>query len=545
MLLEHAGSTGRACAPSAGRASVVGCLLAVALAAPAGAAELTVDPALAAPGSELSIHGAGMPPAQAGRLVIGGVVTGFRVRGDGTFSALVRVPGEAAPGSAVTAVARVGARRVAAVVRVTGATDPGSAVAARSSGEWIRVRPTRVRAGQIVRADGHGFRRRALVRVWLGERRLRTLRASGRGGFRARVRVPAGIVAGRYALRIVAGGRRLVLHVRVDPDTGPIGAPLEPSPAPAKRTPPPPTPAPVSEQTTPPPPDALVAAVGDIACAPSDAAFNDGAGTTASCRQRQVSDVVVGAAPDALLDLGDNQYEAGELSNYLDVYDPTFGRANSVVYPALGNAEYKTPGAQGFFSYFGQSGVLDRIAATATDASHLSSGYYSFDVGAWHLIALNSNCAEVRGCGIDDPQERWLRADLAAHPRRCTLAYWHHSRFNSGALGDDVATGAFWSALYDAHAEVVLGGHSNHHYERFARQNPAGQRDTNGVRQFIVGTGGESHGQPGPTRQAASEVVDYTSYGVLLLTLRADRYEWRFAPEPGGSFTDSGTDLCR
>ena len=294
--------------------------------------------------------------------------------------------------------------------------------------------------------------------------------------------------------------------------------------------------------------DPTIAAVGDMACSPTDSAYNAGNGTASRCRQRYVSDLVVGALPDALLDLGDNQYVNGELANYTAVYGPTFGRANSIVYPSLGNAEYDTAGAQGFFDYFSSVGVFAHIQAGSGDASRLlSGGYYSFDIGAWHLIALNSNCAEVGGCGAGGPQETWLKADLAANPDRCTLAYWHHPRWNSGNLGNDGSTAAFWTDLYNARADLVLNGHGNHHYERYLPQTPAGAPDpTKGIREFIVSTGGESHGSP-PTVQrntTTMEVSDYTSFGVLRLTLHPTGYDWQFVPATGGSFTDSGTGTC-
>jgi acid phosphatase type 7 len=293
---------------------------------------------------------------------------------------------------------------------------------------------------------------------------------------------------------------------------------------------------------------ATVAAVGDMACPPNDPDYNNGAGTATRCRQRYVSDVVVNMAPDALLDLGDNQYFHGELANYKAVYDPTFGRLNPVVYPSLGNAEYDTTGATGFFDYFSSVGVSARLQALGSTTSAFSTGgYYSFDLGQWHVIALNSNCAQVGGCGSGSAQEKWLRDDLAAHAHQCTLAYWHHPRWNTGRLGNDPSTAAFWTDLYNANADIVLNGHGNHHYERFKPQDPTGAPNaTEGIREFIVSTGGESHGTPPATTpsSATSEVTDYTSFGALKLNLTATGYDWQFIPEVGGSFTDSGSGPC-
>jgi hypothetical protein len=295
--------------------------------------------------------------------------------------------------------------------------------------------------------------------------------------------------------------------------------------------------------------DPVIAAVGDSACASNDVDYNGGNGTATRCRQRYVSDLLVDPMPDALLDLGDNQYVNGTLAQYQSVYDATFGRANAVVYPSLGNAEYGTPGAKGFFDYFGATGVTARITGGANDASHFPvDGYYSFDLGAWHVIALNSNCTLVAGgCAAGSAQEQWLRADLKAHANLCTLAYWHHPRWNSGLLGNDASTSAFWTALHQGGADVVLNGHGNHHYERFTPQSPAGTPDpTRGIREFMVGTGGESHGTVPvtPGNKSTSEITDYTSFGVLRMTLRPADYDWSFVPAAGGAFTDSGSDSC-
>src|SRR3954454_12227934 len=292
--------------------------------------------------------------------------------------------------------------------------------------------------------------------------------------------------------------------------------------------------------------DPTVVAVGDMACPPTEPSYNGGNGTATQCRQRYVSDLVVAASPNALLDLGDNQYDFGQLANYQAVYHPTFGRANAVVWPSLGNAEYDTANAQGFFDYFASVGVTSRISGSAVDAASFADGYYSFDIGTWHAIALNSNCAEIGGCGAGSPQELWLKNDLAAHTNRCTLAYWHHPRWNSGSLGNDTSTAAFWTSLYNAHADIVLNGHGNHHYERTVQQNPSGTTDANGIREFIVSTGGESHGTPPgtPGNPATTQITDYTSYGILKLTLHPNSYDWQFVPEVGGTFTDSGTGFC-
>ena len=179
-------------------------------------------------------------------------------------------------------------------------------------------------------------------------------------------------------------------------------------------------------------------------------------GTGSTCRQLATSNTLVRGHYASVLALGDTQYEDGAYEKFVASYDPSWGRVKSITKPAPGNHEYESPGATGYYRYFGRA------------AGDPRKGYYSFDVGRWHLIALNSNCSAVGGCGAGSPQEQWLRRDLAAHPAACTLAYWHHPRFSSGLHGSDSTYTAFWQALYDAGADVVLSGH-DHDYERFAR----------------------------------------------------------------------------
>jgi acid phosphatase type 7 len=164
-------------------------------------------------------------------------------------------------------------------------------------------------------------------------------------------------------------------------------------------------------------------------------------------------------------------------------------------------------------------------------------------VGAWHLIALNSNCWAVGGCEAGSPQEQWLRADLAAHSNRCTLAYWHHPRFSAGTYADNSSFEPFWQALQDHGAEVVLNAH-DHNYQRYAPRTPAGVADPNGVREFVVGTGGKVHYTVDAGPVSNREAANGDTYGVLKLTLHAARYDWRFEPEAGSSFTDSGSASC-
>lgn len=277
--------------------------------------------------------------------------------------------------------------------------------------------------------------------------------------------------------------------------------------------------------------DPVIAAAGDIACDPASSLFRSGNGTTSACRQLATSNLLLGSGLAGVLTLGDNQYQGGQLSKFQASYDPSWGRALALTHPAVGNHEYYSPGAAGYYDYF------------KTAAGDRTNGYYSLDIGAWHLIALNAECSYVGGCGPGSRQEQWLRADLAAHPAACTLAYWHQPRFSSGEHGSDPAYDAFWQALWEAGADVVLNGH-DHDYERFAPQSPAGAPDPlTGIRQFVVGTGGATH-YSFLTAQPNSEVRNSDTFGVLRLTLHASAFDWEFVPAAGGSFSDSGSSVC-
>ena len=294
--------------------------------------------------------------------------------------------------------------------------------------------------------------------------------------------------------------------------------------------------------------DPVIAAAGDIACDPIAWNFYNGVGTAAACRQKFTA-ALLNPALAALLPLGDEQYECGPLAAFKQVYDPTWGVLKSKTHPILGNHEYMTNGdltgiahtscdststspAHGYFAYFGS-------AAGSPD-----KGYYSYDLGSWHLIALNSNCVHVGGCGLSSPQERWLRNDLRKNTAPCTLAYWHHPFYNSNGLGNATYMQALWQDLYSYGAEIVLSGHA-HDYERFAPQDAAGHLDlARGIREFVVGTGGKSHSGAAAAFLPNSELWNDDTYGVLELTLHRTSYAWKFLPEPGKSFTDSGSGAC-
>ena len=224
---------------------------------------------------------------------------------------------------------------------------------------------------------------------------------------------------------------------------------------------------------------------------------------------------------------GDNVYESGTAAQFTDCYGPTWGRFKARTRPSPGNHDYNTSGASGYYAYFGSA------------AGDPTKGYYSYNLGTWHIVVLNSEISE----GAGSIQEQWLRQDLAANPTVCTLAYWHAPLFSSGSShGSTAGSKALWQALYEYHAEVVVNGHE-HNYERFAPQLPSGVADPKGIREFVAGMGGRSHYGFG-TILPNSEVRNSDTYGVLKFTLHSNSYDWQFVPEAGMTFTDSGTAQC-
>lgn len=229
--------------------------------------------------------------------------------------------------------------------------------------------------------------------------------------------------------------------------------------------------------------------------------------------------------------LGDNVYDRGTAREFRECYEPGWGRHKERTRPSPGNHDYRTDDAGPYFDYFGDA------------AGEKGKGYYSYDLGSWHIVVLNSNCKYVGGCEEDSAQVRWLVDDLEENAAQCTLAYWHHPLFNAGEHGNEKAVRPLWEALYDAGAEVVLAGH-DHNYQRFAPQDPGGKSEPErGIRQFIVGTGGKDHYDVEDSMPNL-EVSNDDANGVLKLTLRADSYSWEFIPAEGDDFQDSGTGRC-
>jgi 3',5'-cyclic AMP phosphodiesterase CpdA len=253
-----------------------------------------------------------------------------------------------------------------------------------------------------------------------------------------------------------------------------------------------------------------------------------GAGDIAACGSRgtEATAALLDQVDGTVFTAGDNAYFQGTMPQYMQCYDPTWGRHKGRTRPAPGNHEYETPGASAYFEYFGPS------------AGPRGVGYYSFDIGAWHVVSLNSNVPAGEGSG----QLQWLREDLAATNARCVAAIWHHPLFSSGQNGPQPMMRDVWRVLREAGADVVIAGH-DHIYERFARQDESGRATTGGLRQFTIGTGGAE--LTSPARVTANSEVRGAAFGVLKLTLNPESYSWQFLPVPPATFGDSGIDNCR
>jgi hypothetical protein len=404
--------------------------------------------------------------------------------------------------------AHAGARRLAVPesLSATSLSRPGVAirVSVGRRDRVLRVRLRRLAGGRLVRAR--------YLRVRPGRRQ--TVRLRVRAATAARLR------AGRYVVSVRAGRRKGRLNGRTRRDIVRVvvpagtraGAPVPippPSPPPA---PPPPPPVPAG--------DPVVAAAGDIAC-------------MGVCGQDETAALITDVIrPRAVLGLGDFQYDTGTLANFRAYYDPYWGRFKSITYPINGGGE-DFFGTGDYITYFNDGGPVQLQP----------EGSYSFNLGSWHIVALNSLCFPSTTCN-QASWTTWLRRDLAANRTRCTLAYWHLPYWTSPTTDDGHPSLKAWvDVLYTAGADVLLQA-SNHLYERFAPQNPTGRRDTaRGIVAFTVGTGGRSHAPPFG-RAPNSVALNADTFGVLSLKLRPTGYDFRFVPEPGKTFGDAGSASC-
>ena len=472
--------------------------------APAHAASLSLRPAIAPPGATVAAEGAGWRPGSTVTIRrAGGARLGAgRVGSDGRFAATLRLPRNLRTPRVHPIAAR--GRGAAVDSRLRTVAGPREWAPKEIAFDYTDVRIAISRTVAFptapVRIDVHGLNPGNLAAARLRSGPTVRARADRRGRATLRMTVP-GTRLESSTLALRAGRlRRVEPFYVVPPQTT-----VPPLPPPTRESP-------------------LLAAAGDIACQPGAER------TDVRCHHAETSEQLLSMRPDAVAMLGDAQYDRGTPEEFVE-YDRTWGRVKDRTRPAVGNHEYGTPGASTYFTYFG-------AAAGAPDRA-----YYSYDLGAWHVVVLNSNCGIV-SCLDVGSQVRWLRADLAAHPDRCTLAYWHHPRHSSAQrLGSYGAVRSLWRALVEGGADVVLAGHV-HNYERIAPLNADGAVDrARGIRSFVVGSGGVNH-QRLPNLKPYSERSSTDTFGVLTLSLRPDGYDWLFVPEPGRTFTDTGSAAC-
>jgi acid phosphatase type 7 len=478
------------------RPLVLAGLFALAVASPAAAeTSVTLTPASGLAGSSVSLTGAGFPKSK--RVVVKAgsqYLLATRTSDRGSFTGSAKLSSTVSGKVRIVTTSRkrkvVNFFVVSGMPRFLEARELGLRTTTR-----LRETPYRATTGSSVELVGRGLRRKRRVRMTFGGFPLPDARTSKRGSLRARFTVPS-MAPGVYVVEVRTGRKkmRLLFEVTLDP---------------------------------------LIAAAGDIACDSSSPHFKGGLGDATDCHMKQTSDLVIGLRPDGVLALGDTQYEAGTPRDFSESYDPTWGRFKKITRAVIGNHEYGHQDGRGYWDYFGPLG------GTAPN------GWYSFDLGTWHFIALNDICEEPTvSCGLGSAQEQWLRADLAAHTNRCTLAFMHEPVFTSGEEGPQPMADPFFNALYEAGADVLLTGH-NHNYERFAPEGPGNVLNPNsGVREFVVGTGGRDLQGFHPTLAPNSELRDAETYGVLTLRLHPSSYDWRFVPEPGKQFTDAGSQAC-
>lgn len=483
--------------------TVLTILVVSAHAADAAAASRTIlRPAAGRSGETVTLRGERFAPGR--RVVVRMGSRSFAARTSRAGAFMLQLPIPASARRPVRIVTGSGKRQIVSLYEVRGAT-PQRLTTELALGARTRIRyaPDQALAGAPLRVNATGLGARTRFSLRFGDAKREAFRASRSGTLRLRVAVPS----------LAPGATGLSVRTRNEVVPLPFTILSDPR----------------------------IAAAGDIACAP---------GSTAPCKQQATSDLLLRLSPQAVLALGDVQYEAGELPNFMHVFDPSWGRLKNILYPAIGNHEYGTSSpttcgyACGYFDYF------DGVGNAAGPAGRRGEGFYAFDVGAWRLYAVNSNCARkgAPGCTAGGVQETWLRRDLAEHPTRCALMFMHHPLFTSDTRDFDNATfqgqlRPLWQAFYDAGGDIVLTGHS-HFYERFVPQNPIGQPDSaRGIRQFIVGTGGRNVYGFG-TIEPNSEVRDGKTFGVLQLTLHAGSYDWSFVPAAPGTFTDSGNARC-
>jgi calcineurin-like phosphoesterase family protein len=457
--------------------------------------KVTMQPASGSVGTQVSLRGQGFGRNDPVKVKAGfKILAKTRTNRRGSFKTRFTIFERRRTPLRIVTISR--SRRVSNYFRTgTAVTEPEASEIALGRRTRLRWAPSTGAAQSVFGLRGSRFPAKKPIKVNFGGVGFNLGRTGRGGGFNRRLTVPP-ISVGSHDVIVKIGRKRLglIFNVTADP---------------------------------------LVAAAGDIACDPQETAFNGGNGTADKCHMKQTSDLILNAKPDTVLAVGDTQYNSATLAEFRASYEPTWGRFKNITRPVVGNHEYGTSAAADYFSYFGAA------------AGEPQKGYYSFNIGAWHVIALNSNCSEPGiNCAVGFAQEGWLRADLDAHRNRCVLAFWHHPMFSSGQHGNFPTMREFYNALYEKGADLVLVGH-DHDYERFAPQAPTGVLDPiRGIREFVVGTGGRDLLSLRKQRKPNSEVGQDNTYGVLMLRLHPTSYDWQFVPEAGRSFHDSGSQAC-
>jgi acid phosphatase type 7 len=433
-------------------------------------------------GSRIVVTMAGKQVAQAVANSIGNFATGFAV------------PPGTGPGT-YPIVSQAGGRQVRASLRVVPGRRAPLAVATSSTGATLTTSATSGRPGRGIHVTATGLPPNKPVVVTLGGQRVASGKAGPGGGFSRWFGIPRQSV-GRHELRVGSGRLLLKSYVDVLPSrlrAWPAGG------------------------------GARMVAVGDIACQPGQRR------SPAACQQQATAQLAEELNPSVVAMLGDMQYSAGAIAAFAGSFDAAWGPLKSRMRPTTGNHEYLTPGAAGYFAYFGS-------------AAAPPNSWYSYNLGTWHIVVLNSNCIGIVDCSPGSAQVNWLRADLASHPRACTLAYFHHPRFSSAGHFLTSRTNSLWQALYDHGVDVVLNGHA-HVYERFAPQDILGHAAPGrGIVQFTVGSGGVNHDRFVGIR--GNSAVRSSAFGVLALALRPAGYRWSFLTTPVGRIRDGGSASC-
>jgi hypothetical protein len=396
------------------------------------------------------------------------------------------------PRGVADVISQAGGRQVISKLPIISGRSRSSTEMTASSGATLTVSRLGGPPGTGFRLVTRGLAGRQPVDLFLSGSRVASGRASPGGVFGRWLRVP-NLEPGRRELRLNAGRLSMSSFINIYPSRRlPAGL-------------------------------VTMAAAGDIACQPGQPR------TFGSCQYAETAKVVGYMNPRVIALLGDYQYFTGSIATAAGAFDGTWGLYKDRMRPALSDHDYQVPNAAGYFTYFGP-------------AARPPNGYYSYNLGPWHIVVLNTNCPRWISCDVGSPQERWLRADLAANSRYCTLAYFHQPRFSSAGRFHGRPLLPIWSALYDYGVDVILNGDA-HVYERFAPQHPYGVHDpARGIRQFTVGTGGKDHGRF--IRIAPNSERRFNSFGVLGLRLLPGSYQWNFVPIPGYRHRDAGSARC-